>query len=119
MSTMQIFVKTLTGKTITLDVSSSDSIHAVKEKIRDKEGIPPDQARLLFAGRQLACSRTLGVWGAAPDRSSHLLHRAADYNIQKESNLHLMLLLRSGPSGPWSGTVRLYALANLKPYPVS
>ena len=98
---MQIFVKTLTGKTITLDVDSSDTINAVKAKIQDKEGMPPEQQHLVFAGKEMVHvdqgvefgNPTVAEQQAAGDDQQQIKiprGQLSTYGVQIESTLHLV-----------------------------
>lgn len=76
---LQIFVKSISGKTRTLTVSRTDTIAQIKAQIRDKEGIAPEEQRLIFAGKNLEDTKTV-----------------ADYNLTADTTLHLVLRVRGG-----------------------
>jgi hypothetical protein len=76
---MQLFVKTLDGKTLTVDAEEEDTIEDIKNRIMEKEGVPTDQQRLIFGGKQLEGQKTL-----------------ADYDVQEDSTFHMVLRLRGG-----------------------
>ena len=78
-TTFQIFISTLTGKTVTIVVRKDDSVKNLKEKVQDREGIPSDQQRIVYAGKELLDHKTL-----------------SDYDISKDATLHLVLRLRGG-----------------------
>ena len=97
----QIFIKTLQGKSITLSIADEDTIESVKQKIFEKEGIPIDQQRLVFNGKQLEDNQTIGSYGLEDSSSVHLVLRLrggtiGSYGLEDNSSVHLVLRLRGG-----------------------